>query len=360
MKLLADTVAAIGPLDAAAMAKVQARLDSLTKPPGSLGRLEDMVRQYAGVTGEERPAVPRKCMVLTAADHGVARQGVSAYPVETTAHMTRNYLVSRGAGANALANFCGADLVVVDMGVAGDLSDVPGLRHRKVALGTADFTQGPAMTREQAVQAVETGIEVVREQAGKGYRCFSIGEMGIGNTTASAAIAAAFTGITPEQATGRGTGISDSRLAVKVAAVRRALAINRPDPADGLDVLAKVGGFEIGGLAGVILGAAVNRCLVVIDGFNAGASALIAYALAPAAREFLLASHLSAEPAHIKMLEHLGLEAYIDMGLRLGEATGASLAMSLLDTAIRMADEMATFAEAGVAGAVREEVAKSC
>jgi nicotinate-nucleotide--dimethylbenzimidazole phosphoribosyltransferase len=274
--------------------------------------------------------------------------------------MTRNYLVSRGAGANALANFCGADLVVVDMGVAGELSDVPGLRHRKVALGTADFTQGPAMTREQAVQAVETGIEVVREQAGKGYRCFSIGEMGIGNTTASAAIAAAFTGITPEQATGRGTGISDSRLAVKVAAVRRALAINRPDPADGLDVLAKVGGFEIGGLAGVILGAAANRCLVVIDGFNAGASALIAYALAPAAREFLLASHLSAEPAHIKMLEHLGLEAYIDMGLRLGEATGASLAMSLLDTAIRMADEMATFAEAGVAGAVREEVAKSC
>lgn len=357
MELLRDTLAAVRPLDAAAMAAVQARLDSLTKPPGSLGRLEDMVRQYAGVTGETRPTVPKKCMVLTAADHGVAAQGVSAYPVETTVHMTRNYLLSKGAGANALAKFCGADMTVVDMGVAGDLSDVPGLWHRKIAPGTADFTRGPAMTRDQAVRALEIGIEVAVTRAAEGYRCFSLGEMGIGNTTASAAIVAAFARLSPEQATGRGTGISDSRLAVKVEAVRRALAVNRPDPGDGLDVLAKVGGFEIGGLAGVILGAAARRCLVVIDGFNASAAALIATSLAPGARDYLLASHLSAEPAHTKMLGLLGLEAYIDMGLRLGEATGASLAMNLLDVSIKMLNEMATFAEAGVSGHTGEVTA---
>lgn len=354
IKLLRETIAAIRPLDAAAMAGVRTRLDSLAKPPGSLGRLEDMVRQYAGVTGEQRPAIPRKCMMLFAADHGVARRGVSAYPIETTIHMIRNYLVSRGAGANALAKFCGADILVVDMGVAGDVSAIPGLWHRKIAYGTADFTQGPAMTRQQAVQAIETGIAAVGDRVRRGYRCFSLGEMGIGNTTASAAIAAAFTGISPEQATGRGTGISDGRLAVKVAAVRQALLVNRPDPADGVDILAKVGGFEIGGLAGVILGAAAHRSLVVVDGFNAGAAALVATALAPTAKEYLLASHLSAEPAHIRMLEVLGLKAYIDMGLRLGEATGASLTMSLLDAAIKMLNEMATFGEAGVCGATEE------
>lgn len=359
MNLLTETLARIRPLDGTVMAKVQKRLDNLTKPPGSLGRLEEMVRQYAGVTGEEQPSIPAKCMVLMAADHGVARLGVSAYPVETTVHMTRNYLLAQGAGANALAKFCGADMVVVDLGVAGDLDDVPGLWRRKIARGTADFTCGPAMSRAQAIQALETGIEIVADRAGKGYRCFSLGEMGIGNTTASAAIAAAFAGLTPEQATGRGTGISDGRLGVKIEAVRKGLAVNRPDPADGIDVLAKVGGFEIGGLAGVILGAAAHRCLVVIDGFNASAAALIAASLAPGARDFLMASHLSAEPAHNKMLELLGLEAYIDMGLRLGEATGASLAMSLLEVSVKMLAQMTTFSEAGVAQAA-EEVSPSC
>lgn len=350
MKLLQETLGKIGPLDTAVMEKVQVRLNNLTKPLGSLGRLEDMVRQYAGIAREERPAVPQKCMVLTSADHGVAKLGVSAYPIETTIHMTRNYLLSQGAGANALAKFCKADMVVVDMGVAGDLSDVPGLLHRKIAWGTNNFTEGPAMTREQAVRALEIGIEVVNEKVKEGYRCFSLGEMGIGNTTSSAAIVAAFAGLSPERATGRGTGISDSRMQVKIDAVRQALAVNKPDPADGIDVLAKVGGFEIGGLAGVILGAAANRCMVVIDGFNASAAGLIANALASESKHYMLASHLSAEPAHNKMLELLGLEAYIDMGLRLGEATGASLAMDLLDVSIKMFNEMATFAEAGVSG----------
>lgn len=350
MRLLQETLDKIRPLDEKAMEKVQARLDSLTKPQGSLGRLEDMVRQYAGITGEEKPAVPGKCMVLTAADHGVAELGVSAYPVETTIHMTRNYLLAKGAGANALANYCGADMVVVDLGVAGDLSDVPGLWQRKIAPGTRNFTLGPAMTRDQAVQAIETGIEVVNDRVKHGYRCFSLGEMGIGNTTSSAAIVAAFAGISPEEATGRGTGISDSRLQVKIEAVRKGLSVNNPNPADGLDVLAKVGGFEIGGLAGVILGAAANRCLVVIDGFNASAAGLIANALQPFSKYYMMASHLSAEQAHNKMLDLLGLSAYIDMGLRLGEATGASLAMKLLDVSIKMLSEMATFEEAGVSG----------
>jgi len=348
MSLLQETLAKIRPLDEAVMKKVQSRLDSLTKPPGSLGRLEDMVRQYAGITGEERPKVPGKCMVLMAADHGVAELGVSAYPIETTIHMTRNYLLAKGAGANALANHCGADMVVVDMGIAGELADLPGLWQRKIAPGTRNFTLGPAMTREQAVQAVETGIEVVNSQVKRGFSCFSLGEMGIGNTTSSAAVVAVFAGISPEEATGRGTGISDSRLQVKIDAVRRGLAVNKPNSADGLDVLAKVGGFEIGGLAGVILGAAANRCMVVIDGFNASAAGLIANALQPLSKHYMLASHLSAEPAHNRMLELLGLTAYIDMGLRLGEATGASLAMDLLDVSIKMLSEMATFEEAGV------------
>jgi nicotinate-nucleotide--dimethylbenzimidazole phosphoribosyltransferase len=204
------------------------------------------------------------------------------------------------------------------------------------------------MTREQAIQAIETGIELVKSKVKEGYRCFSLGEMGIGNTTASAAIVAVFAGLTPEQATGRGTGISDKRLLVKVGAVRQGLAVNKPDPTDGLDVLAKVGGFELGGLAGVILGCAANHCLVIIDGFNASAAGLIAHALSPMSRHYMMASHLSAEQAHNKMLELLGLTAYIDMGLRLGEATGASLAMNLLDSALKMFNQMATFAEAGV------------
>lgn len=348
MKLLQETLAKIRPLDEVTMAKVQRRLDELTKPPGSLGRLEEMVKQYAGIIGEEEFDIPRKCVVLTSADHGVARLGISAYPIETTIQMTRNYVLSKGAVANALANYCGADLVVVDMGVAGDVSDLPEILHRKIAYGTNDFTEGPAMTREQAVQALEIGIAVVNDKVKQGCRCFSLGEMGIGNTTASAAIVAAFAGLTPEQATGRGTGISDSRLQFKIDIVRRALAVNNPDPTDGVDVLAKVGGFEIGGLAGVILGAAANRCMVVIDGFNAGGAGLIANALAPLSKEYMLASHLSSEQAHTKMLNFLGKKAYIDMGMRLGESTGASLAMDLLDVSIKMLNGMATFNEAGV------------
>ncbi len=348
MSLLHETLSRISSLDTVVMEQVQARLDSLTKPVGSLGRLEKMVRQYAGITGQTHPEIPRNCMVVACADHGVAKHGISAYPVETTREMTANYLIAKGASANAFANFCGADMVVVDMGVAGDLSGVPGLWHRKIAYGTQDFTQGPAMTREQAVKAVETGIEIVNDQVKHGYRCFSLGEMGIGNTTSSAAIVIAFTGLEPGQVAGRGTGISDSRMKVKINAIYRALAVNKPDATDGIDVLAKIGGFEIGALVGVILGSAANRCAVIIDGLNTTAAALIANAICPMSKDFIFASHLSAEPGHIIALNLLGLEACVNMGVRLGEAIGASVVVDMLSVSIKMLNNMATFENAGV------------
>lgn len=350
MNLLQETLLKISHLDTGIMEQVQAKLDNLIKPQGSLGRLDNMVRQYAGIVGQEEPELPRNCMVITSADHGVAKLGISAYPVETTMHMTANYLVSKGGSANAFANFCGAHMVVVDVGVAGDLSHVPGLLHRKIAYGTENFTQGPAMTREQAIQAIETGIEIVNEQVQQGYTCFSLGEMGIGNTTSSAAIVAAFTGLTPEQVTGRGTGISDSRMEVKMNVVRQGLAVNRPNAEDGIDVLAKVGGFEIGALAGVVLGAAANRCGVVIDGLNTTAAALIANAIHPMSKEYIFASHLSGEPAHIIALRFLNLEACLDMGVRLGEAIGASMVMDMLAVSIKMLNHMANFAKVRVLG----------
>jgi nicotinate-nucleotide--dimethylbenzimidazole phosphoribosyltransferase len=354
MSLLQETLARITSLDAVVMGKVQDRLDSLTKPINSLGRLESMVRQYAGITGAIRPQLPRTCMVITSADHGVAKHGISAYPVETTLQMTANYLIAKGGSANAFANFCGADMVVADMGVAGDLSHVPGLWHRKIAYGTQDFTEGPAMTREQAIQAIEAGIEIVNDRVQQGYTCFSLGEMGIGNTTSSAAVVAAFTGLTAEQVTGRGTGISDGRMIVKINAVRRALEVNRPDTADGIDVLAKIGGFEIGALTGVVLGAAANRCAVVIDGLNTTAAALIANALHPMSRDYMFASHLSTEPAHIIALRFLNLEACVNMGVRLGEAIGASVVVDMLSVSIKMLENMATFHNAGISAGVTQ------
>lgn len=340
MSLLEETLLKIHALDKGAMAKIQERFDSQIMPKGSLGRLESMVRQYGGIVGTAEPELPKHCMVITAADHGVAKLGISAYPVETTMHMTANYLISKGGSANAFANFCGADMVVADLGIAGEMSEIPGLWQRKVAYGTKDFTQGPAMTREQAVQAIETGIEIVNHQVKQGYTCFSLGEMGIGNTTSSAAVVATFTGLTPEIVTGRGTGISDGRMAVKINVVRQGVTVNQPQSTDGIDVLAKVGGFEIGALAGVILGSAANGCAVVIDGLNTTAAALIANAIHPLSKEYIFASHLSGEPAHIIALRFLKLEACLDMGVRLGEAIGASMVMDMLTVSIKMLHNM--------------------
>ena len=340
MNLLEETLARIGELDRTVMQQVKQELQLLLPPSRSLGHLGALVCQYAGIIGNSCLPDPRPCMVVTCADHGVARNGVSAYPIDTTQQMTRNYVVAKGASANAFANYCGAGMVVADVGVAGDLSDAPELWHRKIAYGTQDFTTGPAMSREQAIQALETGIEIVEDRVRLGYNCFSLGEMGIGNTTASALIVAAFTGLSPEVVTGRGTGISDTKLQYKIELVRKALECNRPCPTDGIDVLAKVGGFEIGALAGVVLGAAANRCAVVIDGLNTTAAAMLADAIAPRCRQFLFSSHLSGEPAHIHALGYLNLEPCVDMGVRLGEAIGASVVVEMLKMSVKMVAAM--------------------
>ena len=329
MSLLQQTLAKITAPDLTVAQQVQERIDRLTRP-GALGLLGSMYSRYAGITGELRPQPPRTCMVVACADHGVAVHGISAYPVETTLHMTTNYLMSKGASANAFANFSRSDMVVVDVGVAGDLSHVPGLWQRSIAPGTADFTKGPAMTRAQAIQAIETGIEIVNDRVQQGYNCFSLGEMGIGNTSSSAAIVAAFTQLDPAVVAGRGTGISDSRMQVKLNVIRQGLAVNCPDPEDGIDVLAKVGGFELGALAGVVLAGAAHRCAIVIDGSNTTASALIADSIHPLCRQYLFASHLSGEPAHRHALARLQIKPCVDMGIRLGEAIGASVVVDML------------------------------
>lgn len=335
MNLLKQTLSLITPPDEAAMQYARNRLATITKPGQDFGYLENILIKYAGITGQNMPPVPKKCTIVVCADHGVAEMGVSAYPVETTVQMTRNYLVAKGAVANALSNFSGAHMIVVDLGIATSMEDLPGLINRKIDYGTKNMAKGPAMSRAQAIEALTTGIELVNEYAKQGYQCFLPGEMGIANTTASAAIVATFGNLTPEQATGRGTNISDARLKVKIDVVRQALEVNKPNAADGIDVLAKVGGFELGCIAGIMIGAAANNCVVMLDGFNTGVAALIANSICPLVKHYLIGSHLSAEPAHKKMLELLGLKPYINMNFRLGEATGSSIAINFLDVAIK-------------------------
>ena len=347
MSLLDQTVRAIRPLDGTAMEAARARQDTLTKPPGSLGRLEELSIQLAGITGNTRPVIKEKAVITCAGDHGVVAQGVSAYPQEVTLHMVHNFL-NGGAAINVLARHAGARLIVVDMGVAGDFEPQPGLVIKKVAYGTADMTRGPAMSRAQGLQAIEAGVEVVEEEIAGGLSIVATGDMGIGNTTASAAITAALRGCPVAQVTGRGTGVDDAGLARKVAIIERALALNRPDPRDALDVLTKVGGLEIAGLVGVILGGAAQRLPVVIDGFISGAAALVAAALVPQVKPYLIAAHQSVEIGHRIVLEHLGLRPLLDLDLRLGEGTGAALAFHLVEASTLILNEMATFDEAGV------------
>ena len=341
------TIPPIPPLDTTAMDSARTRQSRLTKPPGSLGRLEDAAVWLAGVAGTLQPQLARRAVIVMAGDHGVTADGVSAYPQAVTAQMVLNFLRG-GAAVNVLARRAGARVLVVDVGVAAELPAHPGLLDRKIALGTQNIARGPAMTREQAERAIAVGLEVVEAEIDRGVDVVATGEMGIGNTTAAAAIVAGVTGLPVDRVTGRGTGISDGGWARKVAAVEAALRTNEPRAADTLDVLAKLGGYEIGALAGVILGAAARRVPVVLDGFIAGAAALIAVGLAPAARDYLAAGHRSAEPGHRAVLETLRLEPLLDLQMRLGEGTGALLALDLLDAAARLMDEMSTFEEAGV------------
>jgi len=351
--LLAQTIGNVSPLDQEAMAEARSRQDRLTKPQGSLGRLERLAAQVAGITGRARPTLEHKAVIVMAGDHGVTAEGVSAYPAEVTPQMVANF-ARGGAAINVLARRAGARVVVVDVGVAADLPpDLPVL-HRKVARGTANFAQGPAMTQEQALAAIAVGLDVVEREAAQRLDVVCLGEMGIGNTTAASAIVAAVTGMRVAGVTGRGTGIDDQTWRRKVAVIERGLRVNRPDPTDPLDVLAKVGGLEIAGLVGVALGAAARRLPIVVDGFIATAAALLAGELCPAARAYMIAAHRSVEVGHRAALEHLELEPLLALDLRLGEGTGAALALPIIESALALLDEMATFEDASVAGALRE------
>jgi nicotinate-nucleotide--dimethylbenzimidazole phosphoribosyltransferase len=344
---LADTIAAIPVPDESWDARAWARLDSLTKPPRSLGVLEDLAQRLAVLQRTELPAIPRKAIVLMAGDHGVTAQGVSAYPSEVTAQMVANFATG-GAAINQLAKHCRARVVVVDIGVANPLPVSAGVVHARVADGTADMSVGAAMTREQALAAIRVGIEQVAALAAEGLDVVGTGDMGIGNTAASAAIASVLTGVDPADVVGPGTGLDDAGVRHKADVVRRAIAVNTPDPSDALDTLAKVGGLEIAGLAGVVIGAASLGIPVVSDGFISGAATLAALRLAPAVRPWVFASHRSAEPGHRVVLEALGLRPVLQLDMRLGEGTGGALAMEIMDAACAVMSGMATFEQAGV------------
>lgn len=340
---LTECMSRVTPLDEAAMSQTRVRLDSLTKPPGSLGRLERLAIQLAGITANPRPRLLDRVVVVMAGDHGVVAEGVSAYPAAVTAQMVHNF-ARGGAAINVLARRVGARVVVVDVGVASDLPpDLP-ILHRKVAYGTANLANGPAMSREQALAAIEVGLDLADTHAD----ILCLGEMGIGNTTAASTILAALTGLPVAEVTGRGTGIDDATWRHKVDVIEGALRVNHPDVSDPLDVLARVGGLEIAALVGLGLGAAARRVPILVDGFIATVAALVAAELCPAARAYMIAGHRSVEIGHRVALERLELEALFALDLRLGEGTGAALALPILDAALAIVDEMATFEEAGV------------
>ena len=348
MERINEIAAKICKPDPLVLGRAQARLDNLTKPLGSLGRLEELAKQVCGISGKDTPDLRNKVIFTLAGDHGVTEEGVSPYPKEVTAQMVYNFL-SGGAAINVLAKHAGARVVVADLGVAKEITaKAENFKSRKVGLGTKNFSKGPAMSRQEAIKSIETGIEIFEEELAKGIDIIGTGEMGIGNTTSSSAITCVFTSKIPEEVTGRGTGIDNKSLENKIKVIRKSLEINRPDPSDPVGVLEKVGGYEIGGLSGVILAAAAHKIPVVIDGFISGAAALIACNLEPKTKEYLIASHCSQEKGHKFILENLGLRPLLDLDLRLGEGTGAALAMDIIEAAVKILNQMATFKSANV------------
>lgn len=347
MKKLEETLGQIKPLDHEVMEKTQARLDDLTKPPGSLGVLEDIAKQIAGITGHVVPDLPGKAAILMAGDHGIVKEGVAPFPQEVTPQMVLNF-INGGAAMSVLTRHENAKLYVVDVGVASDLPDVPNIIKKKVAYGTKNMAEGPAMTIEEAVKAIEVGIEVAEMAMKEGAGIIGIGEMGIGNTSPSTAIISAYSKKPVAEVVGRGTGVDDERLKIKIAAIEKSMRVNKLDLDKPLEVLAKIGGLEIAGLTGVILACAAHRIPVIIDGFISGAAAVIAGQMAPLAKEYMLGSHLSVEPGHKVMLDFLGVKPMLMMNMRLGEGTGAALAMNVVDASLKILKEMATFSEAGV------------
>ncbi len=352
MDRLKETIERIEPLNGEAMEAARARQDTLTKPLRSLGVLEDISVRVAGITGNYMPELKHKVILTMASDHGIVAEGVSAYPQEVTLQMVYNF-INGGAGINVLARHIGARVVVVDMGVAADFAITNKTENfigNKIAYGTANMTQGAAMSYDAAKQSIESGIEVLENVLENGVDIVGVGDMGIGNTTSSSAITAFITGEAVETVTGRGTGLDDAGLTRKIEQIKKALDINKPDRGDAIDILAKIGGFEIGGIAGAILAAAAHRIPVVVDGFIAGAAALIAYELSPRVKEYSIASHLSVEAGHRAILDYMGLVPLLNLNMRLGEGTGAALGMGIVDASCKILREMATFEAAGVAG----------
>jgi nicotinate-nucleotide--dimethylbenzimidazole phosphoribosyltransferase len=353
MSLLERTIAKIFPQDSASREAARNRLDNLAIPHWALGDLMDLAIDIAGIMRTVQPVVHRKAIVTMAGDHGVVVENISKYPSEVTPQMVYNF-VAGGAGINALAGQAGAEIFVVDMGVAADLKDLVEsnkIINKKVGLGTGNIAVGPAMSKAMAKRAIESGIDIANELSSR-FDVFGTGDMGIGNTTPSTAIAAVCTGKAVEELTGRGTGLDDEQVKHKVSVIKRALEVNKPDKRDGLDILAKVGGFEIGGIAGLILGAAANGKPVVVDGFISTAAALIAYKIEPFIRDYLIFSHRSVEPGHMAIQEALGCKKpLLDLNFRLGEGTGAAVAMNLVEGAVAILTQVATFEEASVAQA---------
>lgn len=348
MDIVQSTLKRITPVSEELLQQAQARLDNKTKPLGSLGRLEEFARRMAAISGSPEPDMTKKIIFTFAGDHGVTEEGVSAFPKEVTPQMVFNFLAG-GAGINVLARHAGAEVRVVDVGVDYDFGDTAGLINRKVARGTRNFAKGPAMSEAEMLAALQVGIELADQCKAEGVALVGTGEMGIGNTTPSSAIIAAISGIPVQELTHRGTGINNEALQHKIRVIETGLALNRPDPQNPLDVLAKVGGLEIAAIAGLVLGCAANSIPVVIDGFISTAGALIASELHPNVRDYIFAAHESVEIGHRFMLERIGAAPILDLGLRLGEGTGAALAMTMIEAGVKILKEMATFDQAGVA-----------
>ena len=352
MENLQKVLNGIRPLKEDYLQKAKMKLDSLTKPVGSLGKLEEIAQRYTAIKENMNPSIKRKVIFTFAGDHGVVEEGVSAFPRDVTMHMVLNML-SGGAAVNVLARHVGAEVIVVDIGVDHDFEPTEGLVIEKVGYGTKNFIRGPAMTHDEALKSIKVGMNLADKFAKKGVDIVGTGEMGIGNTTPSSAILSVLAGLSPREVTGRGTGIDDETLRKKIEIIEKAITLNHPDPEDPIDVLAKVGGFEIGGIAGLIIGSASHRIPVVVDGFISTAGAMIAVAMNPAVNEYLFYSHLSSEAGHKMMLETLGQKPILDLDMRLGEGTGAAMAMSVIEAGVKIMTEMATFESAEVDKALK-------
>lgn len=347
MGRLNDVSSSIEQIDYSLGEITQRRLDNLTKPQGSLGKLEGLAKQIVEITHKENPVLKDKVIFTFAGDHGVVAEGVSAFPQEVTPQMVMNF-INQGAGINVLARHVGARVVVADFGVASDLEPHDDLVIKKVNYGTKNMAKRPAMTREEAMRSIENGIAIFEKELGKGIDIVGTGEMGIGNTTPASAITSVITGESVDKVTGRGTGINDESLNKKIQVIKKAIEVNNPNPKDGIDVLSKVGGFEIGGLVGVILAAASKRIPVVVDGFISGSAALLAYTIEPKTKDYMIASHNSVEKGHGVIWRYLELEPILNLNLRLGEGTGAALAINIVEAGVKILNEMATFESASV------------